>query len=472
MTVSLAEQALGIAARASGDLEAALAHLRSATTAARRAGAPAREAQVGVSLAAVLLLLGRSRAAIRLLQSAAGSLAGRERAAAEVQLLGVLYRLGRHVEALAACRRALALLARDPDTVWEARAWSTRGLVEIDRGNTAEADRALAKAQLLFESIEAVAPAVDQVLNRGWCAANAGRPVDALQLYDEAEQRYRLLSLPTTAVEVDRATLLLSMGLGPEALETAQRAVTALRKRSDRSGVADALLTSAGAALAAGDAELAERLSREARDEFAVQHRPGWVALADLAAVRAAWHREQRGTQLLAAARRAATQLERRRLDVPALEARLIAGRTAVSLGRVAQARHDLGVVAASRHRGSPHRRAGGWYAEALLRQLAGDATGAARAVRAGVRVLDEHRASLGATELRAAAAGQAADLATLGQRLALESGRPHRVLEWTERWRANALRMPPVRPPDDDELARELAELRRVMSDLEQATA
>ena len=31
---------------------------------------------------------------------------------------------------------------------------------------------------------------------------------------------------------------------------------------------------------------------------------------------------------------------------------------------------------------------------------------------------------------------------------------------------------MPPVRPPDDDELARELAELRRVTTDLEQATA
>jgi tetratricopeptide (TPR) repeat protein len=472
LTISVAQQALGVASRAAGDLTAALDHATRSVRAARRVGAKDREAQAAVSLAAVLMLLGRSRRAQRLLEGAAAVLKGKERAAAEVQLAGVLYRLGRRDDALAACGRALSVLARDPDPVWEARAWSGRGLLEIERGRTADADRALVRAEEIFERIGAATHSADTTLNRGWCAANAGRPVDALDFYDRAEQQFRRLKRPTTYVELDRARLLLALGLATEALATARRGVDAMMARTERTGVADGLVICAEAAIACGDYDLADELAQRARRHFAQQQRPGWVALADLAVVRAAWRRDDAAPRLLTAARSTARTLHERGLTAPALDARLIAGRTAIALHRTADARKDLAVVTASRGRGSPDQRAKGWYAEALLRQLAGDATGAVRAVRAGVRILDEHRASLGATELRAAAAGQAADLATLGQRLALGSGRPQRVLEWTERWRANALRMPPVRPPDDDELARELAELRRVSTDLEQATA
>src|SRR5206468_686964 len=41
---------------------------------------------------------------------------------------------------------------------------------------------------------------------------------------------------------------------------------------------------------------------------------------------------------------------------------------------------------------------------------------------------------------------------------------RPAAVLAWAERWRAGALRLRPVRPPDDAKLAKDLAELRRVV--------
>ena len=37
----------------------------------------------------------------------------------------------------------------------------------------------------------------------------------------------------------------------------------------------------------------------------------------------------------------------------------------------------------------------------------------------------------------------------------------PRALLAWSERWRANALSQPPVHPPDDAELARDLAALR-----------
>ena len=73
---------------------------------------------------------------------------------------------------------------------------------------------------------------------------------------------------------------------------------------------------------------------------------------------------------------------------------------------------------------------------------------------------------TLGATELRAHASGHGEELATLGLRLAVESGSAARVLAAAERRRAAGLLLRPARPPDDAALAAELAELRRVTAD------
>ena len=82
---------------------------------------------------------------------------------------------------------------------------------------------------------------------------------------------------------------------------------------------------------------------------------------------------------------------------------------------------------------------------------------------------MEQQRATLGATELRVHVASHAGDLADLGIRLARQSGSPRKVLDWAERWRSGSLRLRPVRPPDDAELAAALAELRRVSAEAEQ---
>src|SRR5207244_8338730 len=94
----------------------------------------------------------------------------------------------------------------------------------------------------------------------------------------------------------------------------------------------------------------------------------------------------------------------------------------------------------------------------------------AERALRAGVRVLDEHRDTLGATELRVHAAARAEELATAGIGLALERGVPGSVFAWAERWRAGALRGRRVRPPGSPGVGDLLSELRQVTAQLESA--
>src|SRR5204862_6741541 len=113
--------------------------------------------------------------------------------------------------------------------------------------------------------------------------------------------------------------------------------------------------------------------------------------------------------------------------------------------GHVIRARALLDEVPAARRRGPVADRVQTWYAEAQTRALAADRAGARRAVRAGMRIVEEHADALGAAELQASAAAQGADLAALGTALALASGRAYEVLTWADRWRAWTLARPPV---------------------------
>jgi hypothetical protein len=111
------------------------------------------------------------------------------------------------------------------------------------------------------------------------------------------------------------------------------------------------------------------------------------------------------------------------------------------------------------------------WHATALLRLADDDRPGAKRALRRGLDVVAEHRAALGATELRSGASAHGADLARLGLRLAVADGRPAEVLRWAERGRAGALRLPAVEPPEDERLTQDLLELREARAALREAT-
>ena len=112
-----------------------------------------------------------------------------------------------------------------------------------------------------------------------------------------------------------------------------------------------------------------------------------------------------------------------------------------------------------------------GWYGEALGRLAAGNRSGALSALRSGLQVAEDHRATLGATELRVRTATTVSELADLGLDLAFDSGRAVEVLRWSERWRAGALRTPRATPPTDERLAWMLATLRDTVARLERAS-
>ena len=205
---------------------------------------------------------------------------------------------------------------------------------------------------------------------------------------------------------------------------------------------------------------------------FGRQRRAAWADLARHAEIAARFATGERSPALLREAAALGDRLAAAKWPVAPHEARLLAGRIAADLNRHEQARALFEQVARHRHRGVAEIRALAWHAQALHALSTGRPTAAEQALRAGLRVHAENNAVLGATDLRAHAAARGEELATLGLRLALERGDARAVLRWAETWRAASLRRRPVRPPDDQQLAADLAQLRRVVAELAEMEA
>jgi hypothetical protein len=163
---------------------------------------------------------------------------------------------------------------------------------------------------------------------------------------------------------------------------------------------------------------------------------------------------------------RAADAAEAAGWPVTASDLRLLVGRRALTGRQSAVAREQLELIGASRRRGNAARRANGWLAVALLRQHAGDRRGSNTAARQGLDILDDHRATMAATDLRAHVSRLGTDLAQVGLRNAIAAGSAEQLLVWAERWRARHLLERPVVPPEDAELSMMLAELRALVAE------
>jgi tetratricopeptide (TPR) repeat protein len=468
-TRATAAHALGLAARRKGDLGASTSHLRRAIEIADQNGLDVTAAEIRVSLVNTMAHSGALAGALREAERARPVLRGPALADLEAKRATVLMLQGRLDEALEAYRQARPVLRRAGYVVAEAHLCNDRGLLHCRRGELGAAEACLCDAERLYDTAGCRDLVTNTRQNLAVVAARRGDVAAALALFDQADAYFAELDRVDSIGLYDRCESLLAARLVAEARETAQRAIEALQEEGREGYVAEVRLVAAEAALLDGDGRAARAAADGARRSFSRQGRRTWVALARHLSLRASWLQGDRSPRLLAAARKAASELADAGFAVPAADARVLAAEIALELGRVRVAREEL----AAPGRGGRHRpvalRSREWHAEALLRLADGNRAGADAALRAGIRLLDRHRATLGATELRAYASAHVEDLARLGLHLALEDRRAPRVLAWAERWRAGALRARPARPPSDAELAADLAALRGVVTEIEQ---
>lgn len=460
---SVAERALGLIAGHLSDSASAQQHLQSAIRFARRASDAPTAALARLDLAYVLVRRGRSTGALRQIAAAEPDLPDAD-ARSLLQMRAMVYKsLGRLDEAMASYARALPLTRSAGDARELAVLLGNRGVLHLHRGDTRQAERDLEESDAIFAAIGADLSRAIMAHNLGYVAALRGDVPLALRRYDDAESGYAQHREIPLELWRDRCELLLEVGLAAEALEAAVRAVQAATARHEPAELAEAQLRLAQASLAEGKAADALGLAATATRALARQGRPSWAALAS-------WTRQRAALALDATAvsaaelRRAAVQLEAAGWRGAGLDARLRAGQAAAAAGRAERAQQDLTIVGRARSTGPMWHRQAGWHAEALRRAVRGDRTGALRAAARGMAIVEEHRATLGATDLRASASRRVSDLADMGMELAVDGGRPRTVLRWAELTRAAALLHPPARPPHDEQVTAALGELRLVV--------
>ncbi|MEU3732236.1 CHAT domain-containing protein [Streptomyces sp. NPDC033538] len=467
---SIAHQVIGIWQRDFGDTRRALAHLRRARDLAARADSAEREADVLATLGVALVHSGRTREGLAAFERGVARGTGHTRARVLYRRAYVWWVLGRHGEALEDVRRAIQVLRQVDDVIWTARALTLRATVHLALGAVERADADFTAAEALWDTTGQEHDKADAVESRGLAAFRSGDVPAALRLLDEAEERYAELGTPTFMLTIRRCEVLMAAGLAPEALTEADGAIAALDGIGGQSTrKAELLLVAARAARLAGDPRTALARAAVAVRLFAGQRRTWYETHARLVLIEARVATGRGSGRLVADAAAVAERLAA--FGAPAApEASLLAGRIALGLGWTADAERHLAVAARSRHGGPPLARMTGWAAQALRARAAGSARGVLEACRRGLDVLDDHRMTLGASELRARATAQGAELAALAQRASLVSGGPRRLLVWSERWRATVLSAPPTRPPADPALLSGMTAFREIAARAEAA--
>ncbi|TYB55961.1 CHAT domain-containing protein [Nonomuraea sp. PA05] len=464
---SVAARALGIASFHTTDLHVAARHLRDSIRLAQRAGSPELAAETRLRLAFVWCVQGRMEQALGEVDRALPDLRGVGRARAEAQRAVMFNHLRRPDEALAGYRVAVPALQQAGDHLWLQRVLSNRGIVHGFRNEFAAAEHDLNEAERLCRRLGLDLSLAIVWQNLGWLRAHRGDVPAALRYLDLAEGRFRVLDTHQLCWTLaDRTELLLSAGLIAEARDAAEETLAEFGRRKRTVGVPEARLLLARTAYLEGDHEQAVREARRAALGFGRQRRPEWAVLARFVALRSAAAAGAAGVSV-ARVERCAAELAAARWLSSEVEARMLAAALAMERGWTARAQRQLELAARRRLRGPAIQRVHAWHAEALVRLARGNRRGAKIALRTALRVHDEHRATLGATDLRAHASGIRVGAAELGLRMALHDGSPEDVLAWAEQGRARHLLMKPARPPNDPRLAGALDRLRVVVAEI-----
>jgi hypothetical protein len=464
--LSVALRARGLAARNRDDLVTAEKHLRLSVKVALDHDLPHLAGGALTTLASVLLLQGRVAAALEAADRAAPLLTGNELAVLRLFRANVLLETGNPTEALKHYAAALRVFARSGDRAHQAMVYGNRGLLRLNSSSLRAADRDLRRAEQLYQELGDRRWVANVRQHLGMASARRGEVIAALRWFNSADEVLQELQATDPLALMDRVDALLSARLLAEARSTAGTAVHQLRERRAFLHLARARLQLAEVALLQGDLQEARAAAAKARRSLARQGLDSYVVLCDFLLLRASLPRSAPSPSRLLRATRVADSLAAARWQLQALDARLLAARTALELGRRDTALAELAKCGSVQREGPLELRSRAWHVTALLRLAGGDHRGAEAAVRAGLVAIYRYQATLAATDLRAHASEHGTDLGTLGLDLGLADGRPHRVLTWSERWRARALQVRPGRAPDPT-VADQLDRLRRLQQEV-----
>lgn len=373
--------------------------------------------------------------------------------------LGLLrMRSGDGNAAMPAFREALDLLPTDHPEM--GLVFLNRGNVHLQRGEVGEAVADFTRARDEFGRSGQELQQAKAEHNLGYARLLTGDLVGAIQVIDEAAPVLSPLSPAYRAtVEQDRAEVLTAAGRPREAIRALDTAATAYGSRRLRTFQAECELTLAWTLLREEPAR-ARVVARRAARRFRTQASPARALNADAAALVAEISAGAHTPSVLDRVDLLVADLRHQGNARDATILELQGARVSVVRGDLAGARTRLGGVRIDA--ASPVTTRLLWReVRAELAQGRGDGRNARQHVRAGLAELHAWQSSFGSLDLQSTLVGHGRDLASRGLLLALDHGDPTLVFEWSERARALVGRVTPVRPPADEQVSRDLTELR-----------
>jgi CHAT domain-containing protein len=474
-----ARYAAGVAAGTDGHPVVAARQLRSALRHldGRRSADPMERpvaelcGRILISLAGVEAERGRASLGFRLLDEAESLIPAQLRGLLRGQRGVLLQRTGRDELAMREYDAAIALLGAQPDLVDLVKALSNRGSVHLRAGRIRLSRADLHRSAEIARRNGLTMLAAIVTHNLGDLELLSGDLPSALSTFAGVADVYQDLApglLPDLAT--DRARALLAAGLFGEADRELEAAVAQTRARRLSYAQGRALLARAEAALLAGRPAAARTWAAEARARLLRRHNVRHAALAELLALRAGFAATAAPATVADRGLALADKLNGLGLGEDSLVAGMLTVRALIACRRVAEAEREL--ARQRRPRGSDR------LDTRLLRRLthaelataAGRPAQAARHLRAGMATLQRYRSQLGCLDLQTGAAVHGRDLAAAGLSAAVASGSAAKVYRWSELARAQALLLPPVRPPEDARAAAALEELRQARGALREA--
>lgn len=431
---------------------------RALDAASARTEDPDLRARIDGTTAYVLAQTGEPAAAEQLCRDALGRSGLRAETIAVLsgQLGTLLTHSGRLGDAEAELTRAIETLTAVGDETTElANCLMNRSVVRMQQRELDSCIADLRRAVAVYEANDDEEPLAEARHNLGYAALLGGDLVTALTLMTRSRPKLAAISDLAAAIsDLDRAEVLRDAGLTTEAEALLEQVATqfgAQRMRQARGESEFHLARS----LLRHDPAAAERAARTAARRFTALANHGWAARAE--AVRLEAQQRARPHRPIDEAEfaRTAKALDRGGFRTEATGLRLSARRDGT--GRLP--RLDDAAPTPLRLRAQEVR--------AARATAAGRDRDALRAAAEGLDLLTAWQQSFGALDLQASVAMHGSDLMFAGLAAAARLRNPAILFEWSERARHLSQQVAPVRPPRDESLAVDLAELRMLRAEL-----
>lgn len=431
---------------------------RALDAATARTDDPDLRARIDGTFAYVLAQTGEPAAAEQLCRDALARTGLRAETIAVLsgQLGTLLMHGGRLAEAEIELTRAIDTLTAIGDETTElANCLMNRSVVRMQQRELETCTEDLRRAVAVYEANDDDEPLAEARHNLGYAALLRGDLVTALTLMTRSRPELAAISDLAAAIsDLDRAEVLRDAGLTTEAEALLERVAVQFGAQRMRQARGEAELHLARSLLR-HDADAAERAARTAARRFTALANDGWAARAEAVRLEARQRTKPHRPLDTTAFARTAKALERSGFHTEATGLRLSARRD--GSGRLPR----LGDTAPMPLRLHAQE------VRAARAAAAGRDRDALRAAADGLDLLTTWQQSFGALDLQASVAMHGSDLMYAGLSAAARLRDPFALFEWSERARHLSQQVAPVRPPHDETLAVDLAELRMLRAEL-----